>query len=369
MTDTSTLFRPFTLRNTEFKNRIAMAPMTRGFSPNGIPGDDVAAYYKRRAEHQVGLILSEGTLIPRRGASNEANYPLFHTDAALAGWQAVIDGVHKAGGKMAPQIWHVGMVRKPGTGHYPDAPTDSPSGVTHKGKEVMDAPSTAEVEDMINAYIEAAASAIALGFDAIEIHGAHGYLIDQFFWEVMNRRTDRFGGDLLARTQFAAEIIKGIRAKAGDTPVLLRWSQWKQQDYTARLVTNPADLEKFLRPLVDAGVDMFHCSQRRYWEPEFPEIDGESGLNLAGWVKKLSGLPTMSVGSVGLDGDFFGAFVGEGAKTRPISDLVARMEKDEFDMIAVGRALLQDPLWVEKVKAGREDELETYNAEAIKRLH
>ena len=368
MTDTSALFRPFKLRNTEFRNRFAMAPMTRGFSPDGIPGDDVRAYYQRRAENEVGLIISEGTLVPRDGAANEPNYPLFYGDA-LNGWANVINAVHDAGGKMAPQIWHVGMVRKPGTGHNPDAKSDSPSGVTHTGKQVMDAPTTAEVEDMINAYIAAAASAVELGFDAVEIHGAHGYLIDQFFWMTMNKRDDQFGGDFVDRVNFAAEIIKGIRDKIGDTPLLIRWSQWKQQEYTARLVDNPNDLESFLKPMVDAGIDMFHCSQRRYWEPEFPELDGENGLNLAGWVKKITGVLTMSVGSVGLSGDFFEAFQGKSAKTRPIGDLVERMEKDEFDMIAVGRALLQDPEWVVKVKEGREDELETYDAKALGRLY
>ena len=83
--------------------------------------------------------------IPRKGASDNPNYPLFHTDAALAGWKKVIDAVHDEGGKMGPQIWHQGLLRKSGTGHFPDAPTDSPSGVTHKGKQIFEAPSEEEV--------------------------------------------------------------------------------------------------------------------------------------------------------------------------------------------------------------------------------
>src|SRR3569623_1941348 len=106
-------------------------------------------------------------------------------------------------------------------------------------------------------------------------------------------------------------------------------------------------MEQWLQPLVDAGVDVLHCSQRRVWEPEFPEIDGDEGLNFAGWAKKITGVPTISVGSVGLAGDFGGAIRGEGAKPASHEGLVARMERGEFDLIAVGRALLTDPHWVE----------------------
>src|SRR5690606_31237595 len=120
---------------------------------------------------------------------------------------------------------------------------------------------------------------------------------------------------------------------------ILRVSQWKQQDFAARLATTPDEMTDWLGPLVDAGVDIIHASQRRFWEPEFPELDGENGLNFAGWVKKLTGAATISVGSVGLSGDFMTAFAGEGAPTAGLEELVSRMERGEFDLIAVGRAL------------------------------
>ena len=102
-------------------------------------------------------------------------------------------------------------------------------------------------------------------------------------------------------------------------------------------------------PLVDAGIDMFHASNRRYWEPEF---EG-SNLNLAGWTKKLTGLPTITVGSVGLKSDFIGMYAGDDAvESQSIDDLIEIMESDEFDMVAIGRALLSDPEWVKKVKTG-----------------
>lgn len=339
-----------------------MAPMTREQSPDGVPGPEVAAYYSRRATADVGLIITEGTTIDRDGASSDPNIPNFHTAPALEGWKNVADEVHKAGGKIAPQLWHMGMVRKPGTGPNPDAMSDSPSGMTHTGKQVLPEPSKKDVEDMVTAYAKAAGEAVKLGFDCIEIHGAHGYLVDQFFWEGMNKRSDKYGGTLEDRAQFGGDIIRETRKAIGpDVPIILRWSQWKQQDYKSRLANTPAELEKFLGVFVDAGVDIFHCSTRRFWEPEFEGSD----FNLAGWAKKLTGLPTITVGSVGLSVDFISTLVKqEQSATRSLDDLMTRLDDGEFDLVAVGRALLQDPLWAQKVKEGRMNELEDYDPSA-----
>jgi len=370
MTDTSPLFEPITIRGMTSPNRVVMAPMTRSFSPNGVPTDDVVDYYQRRAAADVGLIITEGTTVERGGASNDANVPNFHQQAALAGWGKVADAVHQTPGKIAPQLWHVGMMRQPGTGPDPDAISDGPSGRTHTGKQVQPEPTDSEVADMVMAYADAAGAAARAGFDAVEIHGAHGYLIDEFFWGVMNTRSDKYGGGLIERARFAAEVIAECRKQVGEqTPIILRWSQWKQQDFDARLAETPQAMEDFLTVFVDAGVDVLHASQRRWWNAEFPEVDGEQGLNLAGWCKKLTGLPSITVGSVGLSSDFIGSFQGEASKTQPISLAVERLDKGEFDMIAIGRALLQDPLWAEKVRTGRADELEDWDAAALTKLY
>ncbi|MBI1360806.1 MAG: 12-oxophytodienoate reductase [Alphaproteobacteria bacterium] len=366
MTDVSPLFRPFRLRGMELKNRIVMAPMTRSHSPGAFPNDENVAYYARRAAADVGLILSEGTLTRRKGASNDANIPLFWGEKPLAGWQRVIEAVHAAGGKMGPQLWHQGMSRKPGTGHFPDAPSDGPSGITLQGKKVSEEPGEAEVLDMAQAYADAAADAKRLGFDCVELHGAHAYLIDEFFWSVTNQRTDRFGGSIEKRAEFAAEAIRRSRAAIGDLPLIIRISQWKSVDYNAKVAVTPQELERWINVLIDAGVDAVHCSQRRILEPEFPDIDGPKGLNFAGWVKKLTGIPTIAVGSVGLSSEFTGAFRGEGSAKGKLDETIERLDKGEFDLVAVGRALLQDPEWVVKVKANKFDELRDYDAAALK---
>jgi 2,4-dienoyl-CoA reductase-like NADH-dependent reductase (Old Yellow Enzyme family) len=362
------LFRPFRIKSLELSNRIVMAPMTRGFAPAGIPGAPQAAYYRRRAEGGVGLILSEGTVIDRPASRNMAGIPLFHGEQALAGWQQVIDDVHAAGGKMGPQIWHTGSTR---SGEWePEAPVESPSGLLGPSEPRGEAMSEEAIADTIAGFARAAADAKRLGFDTVEIHGAHGYLIDQFFWAGTNERSDRWGGATIReRSRFAGEVVKAVRAAVGpDFPVILRLSQWKQQDYAARLAETPELMADWLQPLVDAGVDVLHCSQRRFWEPEFPELDGEQGLNFAGWAKKLTGAATISVGSVGLSGEFLAAFGGESSTTVGIENLIERMERDEFDLIAVGRALISNPDWVARIREGDATKVKGFEAAALSEL-
>ncbi|HZG17854.1 MAG TPA: NADH:flavin oxidoreductase [Candidatus Bathyarchaeia archaeon] len=330
------LFQPFTIGKMTLPNRIVMAPMTRQFAPDGVPGSDVAEYYRRRAENGVGLIVTEGTMIDHPDASAQENVPHFYGEAALNGWANVVAAVHEAGGRIFPQIWHEGA-----RGHVGDY-------------------SEADIAEIVEAFARAASEAQRIGFDGIELHGAHGFLIDQFFWEKTNPRTDRYGGDMVARTRFAVEVIEACRRAVGpEFPIVLRFSQWKMGDYTVKLAESPELLEQLLAPLVEAGVDMFHCSTRRFWEPEF---EG-SELNLAGWVKKLTGKPTITVGSVGMDGE------GTGEGISMVEGVIERLEREEFDLVAVGRALLADPAWASKIRDGRIDELIPFSPEALKTLY
>ncbi|MFJ7906517.1 NADH:flavin oxidoreductase [Kitasatospora sp. NPDC096204] len=360
------LSRPVTINGLTVPNRIAMAPMTRKFSPGGVPGEDVRSYYARRAAAGVGLIVTEGTYVGHESAGQSDDIPRFHGEEQLAGWARVAEDVHAAGGTIVPQLWHIGMVRKQGDPPFADAPAVGPSGIRLDGTEGTGRAMTrADLDAVIGAFAEAAAAAERIGFDGVELHGAHGYLLDQFLWAGTNRRTDAYGGDPVARTKFTAELVTAVReAVSPEFPVIFRYSQWKSDNYDARLAESPEELEAILTALAEAGVDAFHASTRRYWVPEF---DG-SDLNLAGWTRKLTGRPAITVGSVGLDGDFVRAFAGEGAPVRGIDNLLDRLERDEFDLVAVGRALLQDPQWAAKVLSGRFADLRPYDAASLRTL-
>lgn len=343
-----------------------MAPMTRSFSPGGVPTADVAAYYRKRAEGEVGLILSEGTVIERVSSSNDANIPHFYGEQALAGWSSVIEGVHQGGAQMGPQIWHMGIMDNHHSGWLPAQPFEGPSGLNRPGFNNGNTMTESDVADTIAAFGRAAADAKRLGFDCVEIHGAHGYLVDQFFWEGTNERTDNYGGKTLeARSRFAVEVIKEVRRQVGeDFAIIIRLSQWKPADYTYQLAKTAQEMEAWLNPMADAGVDIFHCSQRRFWENEFEGSD----LNFAGWAKKITGKATITVGSVGLNGEFLAAFAGESSQPSSLDELMRRMDRGDFDLVGVGRPLLADPNWVQKIREGRTDELKGFTKDALSSL-
>ncbi|SEC09548.1 2,4-dienoyl-CoA reductase [Burkholderia sp. WP9] len=369
MSEKTNLFTPFNGAGLELANRIVMAPMTRRKSPGGVPGEDVAAYYRRRAEGGVGLIITEGTTIGRPAASSDEAIPNIHSPESILGWKHVVDGVHAAGGKIAVQLWHMGLRREPGTGPEPSAPSEGPSSEGAHSHAMTDS----EIADAIEAFAQAAQTARAIGFNAVEIHGAHGYLVDQFFWEATNRRTDSYAGSIAGRTRFATEIVKAIRNRVRyDFTVSLRFSQWKVQDYSSRLARTPGELEQLLIPLADAGVSIFHASTRRFWEPEFTD----SSLNLAGWAKKITGLPAMTVGSIGLEGpDFLHTLHARDTdrqygqhQAASLDSLLHRLGDEEFDLVAVGRALAADPNWVRKVRDGAQDSIVTFEQSTLAEL-
>src|ERR1700733_1529588 len=230
----SALFRPLTIRNLTLPNRLVMAPMTRSKSPRGIPGENVAAYYRRRAEGGVGLIVTEGTYINHPGSGFYPDVPHFYGEQSLAGWRRVLESVHAEDGRIFPQLWHCGLSAPAGVKLGPGAV--GPSGFAKPGQQVTAPMTQQQIDEGIRAYGDAAADAERLGFHGIEIHGAHGYLIDQFFWQATNLRTDVYGGDLVGRTRFAVEVIREVRGRVRpEFPVCLRFSQWKSADFAAKL--------------------------------------------------------------------------------------------------------------------------------------
>lgn len=363
------LFDPLTIRGLTVKNRIVMAPMTRGFCADGVPSEDVAAYYRRRADGGVGLIVTEGVAIDHPAALGDAglqerDVPFLAGEASLAGWRRVVDEVHAAGGRIVPQLWHQGAMRKPGTGPCPQTPSLSPSGFwgplgrttsidpgsIPKDPNIGQPMTETDIEEVIEAFVRCARNAAELGFDGIALHGGHGYLLDNFLWEGTNRRDDRWGGDRARRSAFPAEIIRRIRAAVGEAlPIFFRFSQWRQQDFRATLADTPGELAEVLTPLAEAGVDVFDASVRYYNRAAF---DG-SPLNLAGWARRLTGKMSMAVGGVGISQ---GVYDKDKPPAAAIADdhtpLLERFANGEFDLVAVGRAMIGDPQWSAKFRAG-----------------
>ena len=351
------LFSSASLGSINVSNRLVMAPMTRSLTPGGVLKEANIDYYRKRAAGGIGLIISEGTCIDHPSASGYPDVPFIGRADTLEAWTKLASAVHEHGTLLMPQLWHVGAIRKPGMEPGGDTPGWSPSGYVAPGKHVGYSMTESDIAEIIAAYVKAAEQARQAGCDGVEIHGAHGYLIDQFFWPETNLREDNYGGDMARRSRFAIEVISAIRKAVGpDFSIVIRISQWKQQDYEAKLCITPESLAEFINPLADAGVDIFHCSTRRFWEPEF---EG-SQLNLAGWVKKLSGKPTITVGSVGLNHDFLPTGKNlpfSAGETANLDQLVERLEADEFDLVAVGRALIANPDWANKVRSEQFDQL------------
>jgi 2,4-dienoyl-CoA reductase-like NADH-dependent reductase (Old Yellow Enzyme family) len=352
------LFQPLTVRSLVVPNRFAMAPMTRQASPGGNPGADVAEYYRRRAAGGVGLIITEGVRLPAPAAGYPDTIPTIAGDEVLAGWTGVVDAVHGAGATIAAQLWHQGVLRDDVDGVAPV----SPSGIDGFGTPRGRALEADELQGVKELFARSAATARDVGFDAVEIHGAHGYLLDQFLWERTNLRTDCYGGSLTARSRFPAEVVTAVRAAVGpDYPIIFRFSQWKGTDYAASIADDPTQLQELLSPLAKAGVDVLHPSTRRHYVAEFPNYDRE--LSLAGWTKKVTGLPVIAVGSVGLETQFRSEKQGQVIQPAPVDRLVEQFEAGEFDVVTIGRALLADPAWVNRLRDGELDGFNGYDAE------
>ena len=364
------LLTPLKVKSITFPNRVVMSPMTRNFSPNGIPGDDVAAYYRRRIDGGVGSIITEAVCVEHKGAVGDAGLgenstPYMWSDAALNGWRKVVDEVHAAGGVILPQLWHMGVMKRPGTGPFPDYPAVRPNGIWGPTDKItvlkpeylasVGAPtrpmSESDIADVIAAFASGARNAKAVGFDGIALHGGHGYLIDTFLWGYTNTRTDKWGGDHVGRTRFVVELVKAVRAEIGeDMPISLRYSQWKSQDYDAQLAQNPKELEEILVPIADAGVDIFEASTRNFAVPAFEC----SPLSLAGWTKKLTGKTTMMVGGTGVQRGKYDSALKPPSTVNNLDQVAAKFEAGEFDLLEVGRSLVNDPNWLRRAINGED---------------
>jgi N-ethylmaleimide reductase len=224
-----TLFEPLKLGALELPNRIAMAPLTRARAGReAVPNELMASYYAQRAS--AGLIISEATGISREGLG-WPNAPGLWNDAQVQGWKLVTDAVHKARGRIVAQLWHMGrLVHSDLGGGQPvssSATTAPDFAHTYEGKKVYEPARPATFDDIrriIRDYATAARNAIDAGFDGVQIHGANGYLVDQFLRNGANFRTDQYGCSIENRLRFATEVLEAVGAEIGMDRVGIRFS-------------------------------------------------------------------------------------------------------------------------------------------------
>lgn len=327
-----------------------MAPMTRRFAtPEGVPTPEMTQYYRRRAAGEVGLIISEGTAIDSLHAYDTPTVPRFETKEQITAWQEIVEAIHAEESAFAPQLWHCGRLAEDPIGPSDIGAEERPPRSDDKPRVPVRAMTDADFRQVLTAFADAARHARAIHCDALEIHGAHGYLLDSFLDASTNHRTDEYCGSLENRARFPLAVVRCVREAVGsDFPIIFRFSQWRIDDFESIKFKSADELEWWVNALEEAGVDILHVSARTATAAGFPEIDPT--LTLAGWSRKLSGLPVIAVGKVsvtlGMD-EAFGDAVDVVADPGPALDLI---ESAEVDLVAVGRALIPNPNWVPIVR-------------------
>jgi 2,4-dienoyl-CoA reductase-like NADH-dependent reductase (Old Yellow Enzyme family) len=351
--DLTPLLQPLDIRHLRLGSRFVMPGMQRGWCVDGAPDLRLRDYYRRRILGGTGLVISESCAIDHPSATKDPTFAQI-SPATKQAWQACIEAVHGAGGRMFLQLWHQGGVNYGGDAERnPAFVALSPSGLANPDEAFGRAATVAELESIKAAYVQGAIDAQHIGADGVELHGCHGFLLDQFLWPKTNLRTDQYGGPSITdRATFPAEVVAAVRRAVGSEFVIgMRLSQWKESDYEAKIVTSADELRQLVTLLRSAGVDLFHVSTRRFWTPEW---DG-SDLGLAGWVKSFTDAKVIAVGSIGLDIDVMATLTGHEARptgAKRIDELLRRFQRGDFDLVSVGRSQIGDPDWVSKMRDG-----------------
>ncbi len=327
-------------------NSVVMAPLTRCFAgPGLVPTKQMADYYGKRAD--AGLIVSEATIISPE-AQGYPNTPGIYSPQQIAGWQLVTDTVHAHDGRIFNQLWHLGRIAH---SHYTGQQPVAPSAVSWHGKvprspgleyEMPRALSTAEVKEMVEKYAQTARNALAAGFDGVEIHGANGYLIDQFLRQQTNQRSDEYGGSLENRARFALEVTDAVIDAVGGDKVGIRLSP----NAHVHLEHTPGDEETFAYLLKELGKRPLAYVHEGAFDDHI-EYDYLGGRASAFLRKHYPG-QVIACGSIGFD------------------EADAMLKKGETDLVAIGRPFIANPDLIEKLKTNRE--ITPFDPEMLKEL-
>ncbi|PTX63288.1 2,4-dienoyl-CoA reductase-like NADH-dependent reductase (Old Yellow Enzyme family) [Melghirimyces profundicolus] len=350
---TNRLFESMQLGPTRLDNRIGVAPMTRtSATDEGLATDPMVSYYTQFARGGFALIITEGTYPDHKYSQGYWNQPGICNEEQMQAWKRVVDSVHREGGKIFIQLMHAGALSQ---GNRFKNETLAPSSVQPKGEQMemyggngpfpMPREATKEdIQDVIIGFTEAAKRAKKARFDGIEIHGANGYLLDQFLTDYTNQRNDEYGGPTENRVRLLVEVSQHVRGAVGhNMTVGIRISQGKVNDFQHQWEGKEKDAKVIFHQLAEAGLDYIHVTEYEAWQPAFDYKDehqgawepafGDQGASLAALAKKYGEIPVMANGSL-----------HDPVKAREM------IEQGEADVVTIGRGALANSDWPRKVK-------------------
>lgn len=348
MTNLDPLWSPLRIGSTQLANRVALAPMTRvSATEDGLVTEKMVSYYEAFARGGFGLLITEGIYPDTAYGQGYLFQPGLATEEQARSWATVVDVVHAAGSTIFAQLMHAGSQAQ--GSRFVDS-TIGPSAVAPKGEQLgfyrgegpyrVPAEITrAQMEEVRQGFVAAALRAQAAGFDGVEIHGANGYLLDQFLTDYLNVRTDEYGGSPENRVRFPAEICRAVREAVGpDTTVGIRISQSKVSDHDHRWAGGAEEARVVFSTLGATGVDFVHTTEYKAYAPAFED----GGPSLAALAKQHSELPVIANGHLD-DPETAVSLLAEGAA----------------DVVALGKAALGNRDWPNRVRDGRPlDELD-----------
>ncbi len=331
------LWEPFRIGRMELRNRVVMPPMVTCYaSDDGYITERTKNYYEARARNGVALIIVEATYIHRRGWAFP-NQLGISDDKFIPGMSGLAQAVHRHGAKIAIQLHHGGREGNSKlNGMQPVAPSPLPG----LAGEIPEELTTGEIAKIVTFFAEAARRAQKAGFDGVELHGAHGYLIDQFLSPASNKRQDSYGGDLRNRARFLVEVTQAVKTAVGvDYPV---WVRMDGKEYGVEEGITLEDAQETARMAQSAGVDAIHVSA---WGPQAPQNLTNATFTpavleeLTAGIKKVVTVPVIAVGKI----------------TPEAGERI--LEEGKADLIAIGKALLADPEFPSKVASGRLEDI------------
>jgi 2,4-dienoyl-CoA reductase-like NADH-dependent reductase (Old Yellow Enzyme family) len=336
------LFSNNVIGKLNLKNRLAVAPMTRvSGNADGTAGPLMKDYYQAFAQGGFGLIITEGIYPDKLYSQGYKFQPGLTDEAQAQSWKPIVDAVHESGSLFIAQLMHAGALSQ--YNNYTGC-NAGPSAVKPLGQEMTfyygegdySTPKTmdkADISDVVNGFVNAAKLAKRAGFDGVEIHGANGYLLDQFITVHTNERTDEYGGSLVNRLRIYEEVITSIRKAVGDDfTVGIRFSQGKVNDFEYKWPAKNADAKYTFELTSNCGVDYIHTTEYIAKDAAF-----EKGLSLAELAKKHGSVPVIANGSI-VNG----------------SDAKHLIDSNQADVVAVGKMALANPDWPNIIRDQKE---------------